>query len=168
MANLITHYQLTMLPQYSKQYKSENIGLEDGANEQLLARTSTETAPPTYPPSSSGTGARSNVQYEYEPVYPRRGDKKTAVGLMGRTKIVGHSSLLAQRVSLTKRKQSKSFKKGSRSWPNWMKTGSALKTEIMLSYSMKPGNISVRVHRQYLGSRWQMVRVKKRNVRHRG
>jgi len=77
-----------MLPQYSKQYKSEDMGLEDGANEQLLSRTSTETAPPTYPPSSSGSGARSNVQYSYEPIYPRKGQKKIAVGLMGRTKLV--------------------------------------------------------------------------------
>jgi hypothetical protein len=78
-----------MLPQYSKQYKSEDVGLEDGANEQLLGRTSTETAPPTYPPSASGSGARSNVQYIYEPEYPRTGERKTAVGVMGRNKLVG-------------------------------------------------------------------------------
>jgi hypothetical protein len=77
-----------MLPQYSKQYKSEDIDLENGANEQLLGRTSTETAPPTYPPSSSGSGARSNVQYIYDPEYPRKGSRKTAVGLMGRNKLV--------------------------------------------------------------------------------
>lgn len=79
-----------MLPQYSKQYKSEDMGLEDGANEQLLGRTSTETAPPGYPPTSSGSGsgARSNVQYIYHPVYPRKGDNKTAVGVLGRSKLV--------------------------------------------------------------------------------
>lgn len=88
MHSVTDHYQLTMLPQYSKQYKSEDIDLEDGANEQLLGRTSTETAPPTYPPSSSGSGARSNVQYIYHPEYPRKGDNKTAVGVMGRTKLV--------------------------------------------------------------------------------
>jgi len=64
------------------------MGMEDGANEQLLNRTSTETAPPTYPPSSSGSGARSNVQYIYVPIYPRKGDNKTAVGVLGRTKLV--------------------------------------------------------------------------------
>jgi hypothetical protein len=90
MHSVTDHYQLTMLPQYSKQYKSEDMGLEDGANEQLLSRTSTETAPPTYPPSSSGSGARCNVQYSYEPIYPRKGGKKSAVGLMGRTKLVNH------------------------------------------------------------------------------
>jgi hypothetical protein len=77
-----------MLPQYSKQYKSEDVGLEDGANEQLLGRTSTETAPPTYPPSSSSSGTRSTVRYIYHPEYPRKGDNKTAVGVMGRTKLV--------------------------------------------------------------------------------
>lgn len=81
-----------MLPQYSKQYKSDDID-GDEANEPFLNashRASTETAPPTYPPGPSTTGqtGRSNVQYKYEPEYPRKGSNKAAVGLMGRTKQV--------------------------------------------------------------------------------
>jgi hypothetical protein len=99
---LINHCVLTMLPQYSKQYKSDDVGLEDGASEPFLARTSTDTAPPTYPPSTSGTSGRSNVQYSYDPIWPRKGDKKTAVGLMGRTKAVSLFAQLARRSSLFK------------------------------------------------------------------
>jgi hypothetical protein len=86
---------IIMLPQYSKQYKTDDISLEgDEANEPFLNashRESTETAPPTYPPSLPATQTgRSNVQYKYEPVYPRKGSRKMAVGLMGRTKQVSH------------------------------------------------------------------------------
>jgi hypothetical protein len=82
-----------MLPQYSKQYKLDNIE-NDEANEPFLNashRESTETAPPTYPPGLPATQTgRSNVQYKYEPVYPRKGPTRMAVGLMGRTKQVSH------------------------------------------------------------------------------
>jgi hypothetical protein len=111
-----------MLPQYSKQYKSEDIDLEDGANEQLLGRTSTETAPPTYPPSSSGSGARSNVQYHYNPQYPRSGDYKTAVGVLGQNKLV--ESPFLHEARLTPRKRLRLYKKDSQNWPNSMKTES--------------------------------------------
>jgi hypothetical protein len=80
-----------MLPQYSKQYKPDDIE-GDEANEPFLNashRASTETAPPTYPPGLPATQTgRSNVQYRYEPVYPRKGPTKAAVGVMGRTKQV--------------------------------------------------------------------------------
>jgi len=75
-----------MLPKYTKQYDDQDPLLP--TTDYGQGRESIETAPPTYPPSSSGSGARSNVQYIYHPEYPRKGDDKTAVGVLGRTKLV--------------------------------------------------------------------------------
>jgi len=88
-----------MLPTYSKQYDAEDAGL-DTVSDPLLSRfegrTSTETAPPIYPPSSSSalppsTESRHNVVYEYRPVFPREGDDQFAVGVLGRSRAVGYS-----------------------------------------------------------------------------
>jgi hypothetical protein len=91
-----------MLPTYSKQYDAEDTTV-DTASDPLLGqyegRTSTETAPPVYPPSSSlapppSTEGRHNVVYEYKPVFPREGDNQYAVGVLGRSRAVSyiHSS----------------------------------------------------------------------------
>jgi hypothetical protein len=85
-----------MLPTYSKQYDAEDATV-DTASDPLLGqfegRTSTETAPPVYPPSSSSapppsTEGRHNVVYEYKPVFPREGDNQYAVGVLGRSRAV--------------------------------------------------------------------------------
>lgn len=87
-----------MLPTYSKQYDAEDAAI-DTASDPLLSRfegrTSTETAPPTYPPSSSSallpsSEGRHNVVYEYRPVFPREGDNQFAVGVLGRSRAVSH------------------------------------------------------------------------------
>jgi hypothetical protein len=87
-----------MLPTYSKQYDAEDATV-DTASDPLLSRvdgrTSTETAPPVYPPSSSSvpppsTEGRHNVVYEYKPVFPREGDNQYAVGVLGRSRAVSY------------------------------------------------------------------------------
>jgi hypothetical protein len=101
----ITSY--TMLPRYSKQYSPEDVE-RDADSHPLLAesdkRTSSETAPPVYPPSSSSainapsgsclaSEGRHNVEYIYKPVFPREGDDQYAVGVLGKTKQVSHNEL---------------------------------------------------------------------------
>jgi hypothetical protein len=84
-----------MLPTYSKQYDREDLERDADLSNPLLnpssPRTSFETAPPVYPPSSSSalppsTEGRHTVEYTYSPVYPREGDTQYAVGILGRTK----------------------------------------------------------------------------------
>jgi hypothetical protein len=80
-----------MLPRYTNQKGLTDV--EDD-HEPLLKsyepRISTETLPPTYPPSSPSiqNEAGVNVEYRYDPIYPRRGDTKNAVGVLGKTKAV--------------------------------------------------------------------------------
>jgi hypothetical protein len=99
----ITSY--TMLPRYSKQYSPEDVERDADSHpllEESDKRTSSETAPPVYPPSSSsainapsgsgsGSEGRHNVEYIYKPVFPREGDDQYAVGVLGKTKQVSHN-----------------------------------------------------------------------------
>ena len=87
-----------MLPTYSKQYDADDSTI-DTASDPLLSRfegrTSTETAPPIYPPSSSSalppsTEGRRNVVYKYKPIFPREGDEQYAVGVLGRSRAVSY------------------------------------------------------------------------------
>lgn len=87
----------TMSPTYSKQYDREAIDGDLDSSNPLLRpatpRSSSETAPPVYPPSSSlalspSNGERHIVEYTYSPVYPREGENQYAVGVLGRTKEV--------------------------------------------------------------------------------
>lgn len=86
----------TMLPQYTSQYAQHDSDSRDTPTEPLLKslneRTSTETAPPTYPPGPS-TQQPINVGYRYAPVYPRKGGIKNAVGVLCMTKQVGPTLL---------------------------------------------------------------------------
>lgn len=82
-----------MLPRYTTQHGQTDVADD---HEPLLksdeARLSTETAPPTYPPSGPSQQVQEgvNVGYRYEPVYPRKGQIKNAVGVLGKTKAVRH------------------------------------------------------------------------------
>lgn len=79
-----------MLPSYSKQHPQDAEQAEPFlASTDVDVRTSTETAPPLYPPTSTpGTDGRHNVEYSYAPVYPRKGKIENVVGVLGNTKRV--------------------------------------------------------------------------------
>jgi hypothetical protein len=80
-----------MLPRYTNHKGQTDI--EDD-HEPLLKsyepRVSTETLPPTYPPSGPSTQAeeRVNVGYRYQAIYPRKKEPKNAVGVLCKTKEV--------------------------------------------------------------------------------
>jgi len=79
-----------MLPSYSKQHPQDAEQAEPFlALTDVDVRTSSETAPPLYPPTSTpGTDGRHNVEYSYAPVYPRKGKIENVVGVLGNTKRV--------------------------------------------------------------------------------
>jgi len=81
-----------MLPQYSKQYRPDDLEFEgDGSTQPFLSSshkgsTEPESEPPVYPPAPPTLlEERGTVEYRYEPVYPRLGNARTAVGFMGKT-----------------------------------------------------------------------------------
>ena len=82
-----------MLPSYSKQHPQDAEQAEPFlASTDVDVRTSSETAPPLYPPTSTpGTDGRHNVEYSYAPVYPRKGKIENVVGVLGNTKRVSLS-----------------------------------------------------------------------------
>jgi hypothetical protein len=91
----------SMLPRYSKQY-SQDDPERDADSKPLLSqsyrRSSVESEPPHYPPSSSSAPplppsaeGRPNVEYTYDPVYPREGERQHALGVLGRTKRVSQT-----------------------------------------------------------------------------
>jgi len=90
-----------MLPSYSKQHPQDAEQAEPFlASIDVDVRTSSETAPPLYPPTSTpGTDGRHNVEYSYAPVYPRKGKIENVVGVLGNTKRVSLSrSALQERL----------------------------------------------------------------------
>jgi hypothetical protein len=49
-------------------------------------RTSTETAPPVYALPNPNLEGRPNVEYLYDPVYPRTGGEQFVLSVLGRSK----------------------------------------------------------------------------------
>jgi hypothetical protein len=78
-----------MLPQYTKQYRPDEMDYEgDGSTQPFLSSShkgsiehDTEAEPPIYPPPPPTLlEERGTVEYRYIPVYPRKGDTRSAVG----------------------------------------------------------------------------------------
>lgn len=79
-----------MLPQYSKQYRPDDLDFEgDGSTQPFLSSShkgsnEPESEPPVYPPAPPTLlEERGTVEYRYSPVYPRKGDSRSAVGFLG-------------------------------------------------------------------------------------